>query len=156
MELNPDASVAEVQAAAKIKDGYFADPKVTKDELTAVLSWKSKKGGSNADINNIRFVAEGVGAGDPETADAKAYLLDCDVDEVETEIKKFTFKGFSLDGSGTPVFGVGKAGVEAPTVGNGGEYGNGHVEIRGKASLEANDWVKDCPGASFFRAFLVK
>lgn len=157
--VNPAATPAEIQAAASITTGYFGGANTTAsvEEFQAVLNWKSKKGGSKANINNISFVAAGkVGAGDPETDDAKAYLLDCDVDDVETEIKKFTFKGFSLDESGKPVFGVGKAGVEAPTVDNGGEYGNGHVEIRGKASLEANDWVKDCPGASFFRAFLVK
>ena len=154
--LNPNATVPEIQASAEIKNGYFAGEGVTKDELTTVLNWKAKKGGSKADINNISFVAEGVGAGDPETADAKAYLLDCDVDDVETEIKKFTFKGFSLDESGKPVFGVGKAGVEAPTVGNGGEYGNGHVEIRGKQYLDDANWDKGCAKPNFFRAFLVK
>ena len=154
--LNPNATVPEIQASAEIKNGYFAGEGVTVDELTTVLNWKAKKGGSKADINNIRFVAEGVGAGDPETADAKAYLLDCDVDEVENEIKKFTFKGFSLDKSGKPVFGVGKAGVEAPTVGNGGEYGNGHVEIRGKQLLDDANWDKGCAKPNFFRAFLVK
>ena len=156
--VNPDATTAEIQEAASITKGYFGGENTTAsvEEFQAVLNWKSKKGGAKADINNIRFVAEGVGAGDPDTADAKAYLLDCDVDEVENEIKKFTFKGFSLDKDGKPVFGVGKAGVEAPTVGNGGEYGNGHVEIRGKQSLDDANWDKACANPNFFRAFLVK
>ena len=146
--LNPDATVGEVQAAASIKDGYFAGPTVSKDELTAVLNWKSKKGGSDYDINNIIFVA----AGDPETDDARAYLLDCTKADLATEIQKFVFTGFDPENGGSFAVGTGK------NVANGAKYGNGKVEVRGATALDAADAFKAAKkeGDKFFKAFLVK
>ena len=145
--LNPDATVEEVQAAASINDGYFSGPTVSKDELTAVLNWKSKKGGSDYDVNNITFAA----AGDPETADAMAYLLDCSKADLDDEIQDFVFTGFDAV-NGT--FTVGKD----KDIANGGKYGNGKVEVRGATALDAADAFKAAKkeGDKFFKAFLVK
>ena len=147
--VNENASVEEVQASASITEGYFAG-EVTKAELTTVLNWKSKKGGSDYDINKITFVATGETAGDPETDDAKAYLLDCTKAELATEIQKFVFTSFDAANGGSF-----KVGTEK-NADNGAKYGNGKVEVRGKAGLGDANWSKDCAGKSFFKAFLVK
>ena len=145
--LNPDATVEEVQAAASINDGYFSGSTVSKDELTAVLNWKSKKGGSDYDVNNITFAA----AGDPETADAMAYLLDCSKADLDDEIDAFVFTGFDA-ATGTFTVGAKK------NVANGAKYGNGKVEVRGATALDAADAFKAAKkeGDKFFKAFLVK
>jgi len=146
--LNPDATVGEVQEAASINGGYFSGSTVTKDELTAVLNWKSKKGGSDYDINKITFAA----AGDPETDDAKAYLLDCTKADLATEIQKFVFTGFDPENGGSFAVGTGK------NVANGAKYGNGKVEVRGATALDDTDAFKAAKkeGDKFFKAFLVK
>ena len=145
--VNENATVSEIQESASIKDGYFAGESVTTAELTTVLNWKSKKGGSDYDINNITFAA----AGDPETDDAKAYLLDCTKDQLADEIQDFVFTGFDAV-NGT--FTVGKD----KDIANGGKYGNGKVEVRGATALDATDAFTAAKkeGDKFFKAFLVK
>ena len=139
--VNPNATVAEVQAAAGITGGAFYDENTSKADLEKVLTWKKNKGGANYDINKIAF---GVPA-DEETDDTKAYLLNCSKDELADEVANFKFPAI--------VPGV-KPSVNAPI--HGGEY-NGTLKIYGADTVGGlADEVEATADHKFFKAVLTK
>ena len=143
--VNPNATVAEVQAAAGITAGAFADPNTSTADLEKVLTWKKKKGGDNCDINNIEFDVPA----DEETDDTKAYLLNCSKNELATELAKFKFAGFD------PAAGTFKVGSDK-MADDKAAYGNGYVEVRGSSTVNgAYNEAADNSKHYFFKAFLV-
>ena len=133
--VNPDASVTEIQTAAGITGGAFADANTSKDDLQSALNWKKNcNGKGKADINKITF--SGV---EPTSPEAEAYLLNCDPDELETAKESFKF----------PAIVPG----QTPAIDD-SQY-NGTVTVKGKKSLSDAEWGT-AEGANFFKAFLTK
>ena len=152
-----------------VTEGAFKVPEATegnaeavaeaKADLAKALTWASSKAGKSytaaiAAINGMTFDEDGdpSGTGDAKT-NAEAYLLDCAANQnaIDEAMEDFVLTGFSIGADGAMTFGVGE-----DAKGNGAAYANGKIEVRGKAALNAANWVKDCPGATFFKAFLVK
>ena len=141
--VNPNASVAEVQAAAGITEGAFADANTSKSDLQAALNWKKNcNANGKADINKITF--SGV---EPTSDEAEAYLLNCDPEELETAKDNFKFEASDL----AKLFDV----ENTDALSFDSKNYNGSVILEGKEEL-SGEWKVKAVGHKFFRARLVK
>ena len=148
-----DGKVPEGTKAEDIGITNTAFENADNDQLNSLVKWATSTGkGSLELVNSMTFDNDGNPAGNGKTA-AEAYLLDCAANQnaIDEAMEDFVLTVFSIGADGAMTFGVGE-----DAKGNGAAYANGKIEVRGKAALNAANWVKDCPGAAFFKAFLVK
>jgi len=129
-----------------ITAGAFSTEPAGSETLIKVHRWGSLCNVTVSDAKKASFTA----SGDPTTTVAKAYLLDCAVDEkkISDAAALFVITSFDLE-SGVIVFGG---------VGAGGDYGNGHVDIRTSLTPGGvyDKTEKSGSNALFYRAYLVK
>ena len=111
--------------------------------VSNVMAWAQANGKTVADVNAMTFSA----SGDPIGDDATAYLLNCAVNEIETEAAKFKVTSISVDGEGNVTV----------TPADDSSYGNGHVEARYSETPDGSYTTEKPKGSScFIKLFLVK
>ena len=121
--------------------GSFKDEPAGSAELNKALTWATTKAGATA-ANAGAKVGELDFSNTEETPAEQAYLLNCAPTAEALQEAKDNFKFPEIVPGQTPAI-------------DDSQY-NGTVTVKGKKSLSDAEWVKDCPNASFFKAFLTK
>jgi len=137
----------KTESAAKmgITDGAFKDQEAGSPTLVKLHKWGSSCNVSLSEVNDAAFDSE---TGDPETQVAKAYLLDCPNDPIAIAAAAAEFVVTSFDPATGVVIRGGK--------GDGGDYGNGYIDVRTSATPNGDYSSSPSDGsAKFYRAYLV-
>ena len=135
---DPETEITEETTPSDlgITEGAFAE--ATPAELKKLAKWAKAKGVPFAgeSVNAMAFDA----AGNPATDFAKAYLLNCALEDVEDAEASFKFQAI-------------EPGKE-PTIE--GDF-NGTLKVYGATTLEnGGDWATDKPNAKFYKATLTR